>query len=426
MTVSTSRNAIGAAERVPKVVYGGLPYLLLLLSSVVAAVDPPGQPPAHLLVTVGLAAVAAVWLLWPLAALPTWPAHRTAILVFYVGLLVIIGVLVARSTAFTLFAALGYAYALIMMPPRLIVWSVAATALVTTVAQGTSVDAANSSIEPYVLAGNIAVPLLFVGWYVGRQSEKRVEMITELEAANARLEVALEENVGLHAQLLTQAREAGVLDERQRMAREIHDTIAQGLTGIITQLQAAEHVTDQPEVHGRHLDNAARLARESLTEARRSVRAMRPEVLASAQLPEALRQVVAGWSGMNRAAAELTTTGTVTALHPEVEVTLLRIAQEALANVAKHSKAGRVRLTLSYFGDVVTLDVRDNGIGFDPAAGSIDRPDGGYGLAGMRQRVERLAGTLAIESEPGAGCALSASVPAIRPGQVLVGGDDGE
>lgn len=101
-------------------------------------------------------------------------------------------------------------------------------------------------------------------------------------------------------------------------------------------------------------------------------------------------------------------------MHPEVEVALLRTAQEALANVAKHAGASRVVLTLSYMVDLVTLDIRDDGVGFDPAAVG-DRPqrDGGFGLTVMRQRVHRLAGTLEIESEPGAGTAIWAGIPAI-------------
>jgi signal transduction histidine kinase len=104
-------------------------------------------------------------------------------------------------------------------------------------------------------------------------------------------------------------------------------------------------------------------------------------------------------------------------MHTDVEVALLRTAQEALANVAKHAKAGRVGLTLSYMEDLVTLDVRDDGIGFEPnvkrANGSVN---GGFGLAGMRQRVRRLSGRLDIESEPGGGTAISATVPAIPAG----------
>ena len=116
---------------------------------------------------------------------------------------------------------------------------------------------------------------------------------------------------------------------------------------------------------------------------------------------------------------EVVTTGDVQPLHPEVEVALLRTAQEALANVAKHANASRAGLTLSYMGDVVTLDVRDDGVGFDGARPEPTSAGSGFGLSAMRQRVNRVAGTLAIESEPGAGTAVSARVPAIvAPGLV--------
>jgi signal transduction histidine kinase len=110
---------------------------------------------------------------------------------------------------------------------------------------------------------------------------------------------------------------------------------------------------------------------------------------------------------------EVKTTGDVRALHPEVEVTLLRVAQEALANVAKHAGASRAWITLSYMGDVVTLDVRDDGAGFNPATTPQGETGGGFGLIAMQQRVQRLAGQLEIESEPGAGTVVSASLPAI-------------
>jgi signal transduction histidine kinase len=218
------------------------------------------------------------------------------------------------------------------------------------------------------------------------------------------------ENTGLQAQLLTQAREAGVGDERQRMAREIHDTLAQGLTGIITQLEAAQQTASEPD-RERRIDNAKRLARDSLAEARRSVQALRPQALEDSKLPDALADEVTRWTATSGVLAEVRTTGDPQALHPEVEVTLLRVAQEALANVAKHAGAAHAWVTLSYMEDVVTLDVRDDGAGFDRAEPSPT--GGGFGLIAMRQRVNRLAGQLEIESEPGAGTAVSASLPAI-------------
>ena len=221
------------------------------------------------------------------------------------------------------------------------------------------------------------------------------------------------ENAGLHAQLLTQAREAGTLDERARMAREIHDTIAQGLIGIVTQLEAADQARDRPADRDRHLENAERLARESLAEARRSVEASMPAALEAGTLPDALADVTREWSELNGIPADVTVTGNVIALHPEIEVALLRIAQEALANVARHAGATRAGLTLSFIGDVVTLDVRDDGVGFSVHDADAGESPSGFGLSGMRQRVARVAGSLAIESEPGGGTALSARVPAI-------------
>ncbi|MEU5994807.1 sensor histidine kinase [Spirillospora sp. NPDC047418] len=249
-----------------------------------------------------------------------------------------------------------------------------------------------------VFAGLLALNsvLIFIfGSLADREAERtrvQTETIAELERTNTRLEQALAENAGLQAQLIVQAREAGVSDERRRLAAEIHDTIAQGLTGIITQLQAAED--------SEHVRRATGLARESLREARRSVRALAPTHLENDTLPEALKKITGD-------GADLTITGTVEPLHGELEATLLRIAQEALANAARHAHADRIGVTLSYMDDEVTLDIRDDGRGFTG-------PSGGFGLTAMRERAERVAGSLEIESEPGRGTAVSARVPLIR------------
>ena len=111
---------------------------------------------------------------------------------------------------------------------------------------------------------------------------------------------------------------------------------------------------------------------------------------------------------MNGIPAQVTTTGAVRPVDPEVEFALLRAAQEALANVARHAHATRVGLTISYMESEVALDVRDDGVGFDPAV-----PDRGFGLVAMRQRIAALSGTLQVESEPGGGTAISACVPTV-------------
>lgn len=235
-------------------------------------------------------------------------------------------------------------------------------------------------------------------------------MISDLAEANRRLEASMAENAELHARLVAKARQAGVVEERQRLAGEIHDTLAQGLTGIIAQLEAAEHTRHHPDAWSRHLAQARSLARANLTEARRSVRALRPEQLEHASLPEAIGTLARTWSEASMIAADLTTAGAVVRADSDTEAAVFRTAQEALSNVAKHAQATKVQITLSYLGDSLLLDVADNGTGFDPCA-----PADGYGLEGLRRRLSRIGGTLSVESSPGSGTILNVSVPLASP-----------
>ncbi|TCC05490.1 sensor histidine kinase [Kribbella soli] len=243
------------------------------------------------------------------------------------------------------------------------------------------------------------------------RSQARAATITELEQAH-------EENAALQAQLLVQAREAGIADERRRLAAEIHDTIAQGLTGIIAQLQVAANAANasDPATVKEHVGRATDLARHSLGEARRSVQNLAPAGLSYDGLPEALRKTVNQWSERTGVPAEFTLTGTAQHLHGEFSATVLRITQEALANVSKHAAATRVGVTLSFMDDEVTVDIRDDGKGFDPLALSARTGTGGFGLDGMRARAERIAGSLTVESEPGLGTAVSARIPLVLHG----------
>lgn len=364
-------------------IFAGSGYLLLAVSSALAVAWPMTPLHQDAPITMGLVAVTALWMLQTVRGWPSRP------LVYYVGLVVLIVALVWANSWFTLFAAIGYGHAFGLLPPRLVAIGVAVQAMLLTAIQ--TADLASG----WLIIVNVAVPMLYAGVMIGHESEKR-------RRANAALEAALQENIGLHAQLLTQAREAGALDERQRLAREIHDTLAQGLAGIITQLQAEEQTGDR-----QHLDTAARLARESLSEARRSVQALRPEPLEGTRLAEAVIALAEGWSRDSGVPAKVETTGEPRQVPAEVEVVLFRVAQEALANAAKHAQASRVGVTLSYLDDQVVLDVRDDGTGL-----VADRA-GGFGLTAMRQRVHGVGGKLEIESEPGVGTAISASVPGV-------------
>ncbi|MEU9951374.1 sensor histidine kinase [Streptomyces sp. NPDC047939] len=325
---------------------------------------------------------------------------------------------------FSIYAVLGYFDSGRLLPERRVRAGLLATAVIMAGAQsGGGLPPAtfmNWVVFGIVLAVHVSLTMVFaqIGNREAEQARTRTDTITALESANARLEQALAENAGLHAQLLVQAREAGVADERSRLAAEIHDTIAQGLTGIIAQLQAVTSTAGtDPALAGEHLARAAALARHSLGEARRSVHNLVPSALEHDDLPGALKKTVATWSERTGVRAEFTVTGAAEPLHDEVGATLLRIAEEALANAARHAGASRAGITLSYMGDEISLDVRDDGRGFDPAALPPYRGAGGFGLGGMRARAERIAGTVEVETGPGLGTAVCARVPMVRRAQ---------
>ncbi|SEP51898.1 sensor histidine kinase [Amycolatopsis saalfeldensis] len=396
------------AERLGGRILAGVGLTGLGICTIIAAALPHGEPAQWRLTLVFVAVTAA----WILTIVPLFPRrHRRPWLtaVFFLGLLAGAAVLGSRVETFTAFASVGYPIAFSIFTARWSIFAVTATAMVPMMSRGGW--GPDATTPAWVVVMSVIGPMLFVAWFVGVENDRRKRANAELAEANARLETAMEENAGLQAQLLTQAREAGVLDERQRMAREIHDTLAQGLTGIVTQLQAADRATSEAS-RERHLTQVHTLAKDSLTEARRAVQALRPEPLADSRLPEALADLARRVTDTSGVAVAAETSGEARPLLPELEVTLYRVAQEALANAEKHARASRIGVTLTYADDVVLLDVRDDGAGFTP--GEPARGDGtGFGLQAMRQRVRRVAGTLAIESAPGEGTAVNVQVPAI-------------
>jgi signal transduction histidine kinase len=232
-----------------------------------------------------------------------------------------------------------------------------------------------------------------------RQSRERARLIEELEAT--RQELALTE------------RQAGTLQERQRLAREIHDTFTQGFTSIVMQVEAIE--VGEGAVK-RTLEQMQRIARENLQEARRLLWALQPEAFEQTSLPEVLTSLAQRWSEESGISASALITGTSCPLRPEMEVTLLRAAQEALANVHKHAQASAAVLTLSYLDDVVLLDIQDDGRGFEPQnlpPSLLGQTSGGFGLKALRERVEQLGGTLTLESLSGEGTTVAVALPAL-------------
>ena len=241
-----------------------------------------------------------------------------------------------------------------------------------------------------------------------RDGIERERLLTSLVAAQEEAEV-------LHAELAQAQRSAGVLEERTRLSRDIHDTLAQGFSSILL-LARAGAATEDPAAGRRLLAQIETSAADGLEEARRVVGALAPAPLESG-LAEALRRLVHRLQDETGVCGEVRVEGDVTSLPPVVEVALLRVAQSALANVRQHAGASNVVVTLAEAEDSVRLDIVDDGQGFDPGAvlrdrdGGQDLSRGGYGLRASRQRLRELGGGLDVESEPGGGTAVGAHVP---------------
>ena len=231
---------------------------------------------------------------------------------------------------------------------------------------------------------------------------------------SAERQALLEQLAATRAELAVAEREAGTLEERARISREIHDTLAQGFASVVTHLEAADATltTDQERAR-QHVRAAAGVARASLDEARSLVWELRSPALADGGLLAALERAGATAAAEGGGPAiEIAVSGAPRPLHPDVEVTILRAAQEALANARRHAGARRATVTLTYFDDEVSLDVVDDGRGFDPGSIGAPGPAGGHGLPGMRERAERLGGHLEVESAPGEGTTVALALPA--------------
>ena len=267
------------------------------------------------------------------------------------------------------------------------------TAVVTAVAKGAS---GASLAGPITVAALTTVFSIAFGTYINRiidQSRERAELIDELERTRAELAGA--------------NKEAGRLAERDRLASEIHDTIAQGFTSIVMLVQAAEAVIGEDTDRARkQLDLIGRTARENLAEARALVAGLGPAPLAAASLGDALSRLADRAAEESGVRSEFEVLGTPRPVGTSAEVVLLRVCQEALANVRRHAAATNVAVTLSYAGECVALTVTDDGTGFNP-----DEPTGGYGLRGMRARVSEIGGTLRVRSAAGTGTTVTAEVP---------------
>ena len=367
-------------------------FYLLVFGAVLAIVliDTPGSA-----VAAGAATAALIpWYL--LVGRPLWTGGRggTARAAIYVtGLFVLFGIAQSQnSNAWFLSLAIAPQF-----------FSFVSTRLAMGLAVALNFMAAALLVARYPTTGTAAVAFtvaaagggfaVFYGHWVSRiieQSAERAEIIDQLETTRAELDAA--------------QHEAGRMAERQRLATDIHDTLAQGLTSILMLIQAAQADLDGSHPRaGQHLDLAARTARENLAETRILVEDLAPAQLDGGTLPDALRRL----SQAPGVDASFGLSGAPRPLPMATEVVLLRVCQEALANVRKHADARSAAVRLDYDPDAIRLEVSDDGAGFDPA-----RVNGGYGLRGMRTRVAEAGGTLTVRSAPGAGTHVSAMVPA--------------
>lgn len=276
---------------------------------------------------------------------------------------------------------------------------------------------AGSVIGP-TLGALVAIAAVWGFTAVAAESDRRRELIDELRRTQA--------------ELATVERAAGAARERERLAREIHDTLAQGLSSIQLLLAAAVRALPGAEstdgvapaaavnTARERIEQARRAAQDNLAEARRFVAELTPPSLNGQSLAAALERLCQTVSGQSAIPVRFATagadgTGTPTALPTPIEVTLLRVAQSALANVTQHSSASAATVTLTLTNESVMLDIVDDGMGFAPerldAPGAAAGATGGFGLPAMRARVTELGGGLSVESEPGHGTAVGVTIP---------------
>lgn len=260
----------------------------------------------------------------------------------------------------------------------------------------------------------LCVPTIVSGRVTGmisiRFQQKRIFTRQEIDLARALAHQAM---LALQLMRLSrQSREAAVIAERNRLAQDLHDTLAQGLTGIIVQLAAAEDARSigLAAEADRHEKRAGQLARDSLREARASARSLRPPALMERQLCSALADLIDNTTQGTSLSGKFTVEGELQQLPEGWEQNIFRMVQEGLANTLRHAQATQFQARLFFDAQKIHLQLSDNGSGFDPAL-----LHEGMGLRGLKERTEGMGGTLIIDSKPGNGTSIYAVLPTIIP-----------
>lgn len=365
--------------------------LFVAIAGLVLAVgDHPDRPVA----AVAVGVVAGTYLLvGPAAARHRDRRARIYLAALVVGLAVALAG--APSLSFLLFIAFPQTWLFTDSRREGTAWTVAvalAGLVGMTLGYGDSVRTVDIAVSMVVSVAFTCVLGIWI-WQVVSQSEERADLITELESTRAELAAA--------------HHEAGVMAERTRLAADIHDTLAQGFTGIVLLAQSA--AAGEPGGPARRqLELIEASAREGLAEARTLVAAMSPVGLEGATLEEALHRLAERVSRESGVTVTVAVTDGPRALPAAQQVVLLRAAQEALGNVRKHAGAHRAQVLLSGADGTATLEVSDDGVGITPQ--DVDAATG-FGLAGTRRRVEEAGGVFEVVGRPGGGTRLRVAVP---------------
>ncbi len=367
-----------------------------LAALVVALVQQDGATTVDKVVAIGVLVAMTVW--YALYGRPNIiaevqsPARGRIFMGVNLALLVL-GVAFVPATSFALFAVCPMAFMSLCLAEAIVFVVGANLVPVASALIEEGVDAAMGQLVPSTLF-LILFSVLMGTWIVRivTQSQERAELIHELEQSR--------EEIG------RLSREAGVAAERARLAAEIHDTLAQGFTSLVTLVQAAESELDRDTEKARkHLTLAARTARENLTEARSLVAGLMPSALGTGSVDQAIRRQFERFAEETGISVTYQASGSSDELPTVLEVVLLRMVQESLTNIRKHAKARNVTVSLQVNEESARLRVSDDGVGFD-----LEAPADGFGLRGMRTRAAQVDGTLSVHSGPG-GTTVELEVP---------------
>lgn len=367
-----------------------------LVALVVALVRQDGATATDKVVTVGALATMTAW--YALYGRPNIVAAVQSVvrgrIFMAVNLaLLVLGVAFEPAMSFALFAVCPMAFMSLRLAEAIAYVIGVNLVPVAAVLAEEGVDAAVRQLVPGTLF--LMLFSVLMGTWIVRvvtQSQERAELIEELEQSR--------EEIG------RLSREAGVAAERARLAAEIHDTLAQGFTSLVTLVQAAESELDRDtEKARRHLTLAARTARENLTEARSLVAGLMPSALGTGSVDQAIRRQFERFAEETGISVTYQASGDSAGLPTVLEVVLLRMVQESLTNVRKHAKARNVTVSLQVNENSARLRVSDDGVGFD-----LDVPPDGFGLRGMRSRAAQVDGRLSVHTGPD-GTSVELEVP---------------